>query len=789
MDDNRPIEDRVLEFLSTLHDNHEVGDQRWIRTLLDHGVNNTTSEIVELGAMIQTTVMDMLLGKLLGINPMILAKASLVEDYIGEIWENNNLEKQSLYNFILDNPEQREAILQLIQSKTDLESNTSLLIEQSINEVNGMVTQSKGTAQQQSNQHNQQPSLIAPIMSTDTANQDEPNIQEITMEEVEPEQTQTNIPNPITHDIKEIPDYRIRNRTEQPTNPFFITKKGSQMAGVLMANVPGENIEERTSYLTHMFKLAKEDRHLIGTTFMNGNHWFTVHFKLDLDMTNCIEKLNGKEGEDFKIICLKGSLKKETEEPTHTIKYNTANATSQQERKATTKENNLLNTKQIASNSQAKTLAKQIPTVIKGEDIRLTKKEEKANTYNLTKNKTNKGIGMMVGTFPGSNRMEQLAIIAEIFRIPVENTLVNIEHFNGNSWFTGYFQNEKERSHCISKVTEINREVINIDPSAENQTFKVHKLEDISPRMQKGKQPFNYKGKENTTTPTSELQNNNNRAKQSKLNTGTRETTIQILDIPVDFSTNRIKGAVKSYGKISHIRTNTNKRRNSKTATITFEEIKIDLERTWAIPMGENMARIAIYTNWEETIQKRNCYTARLYGISANASATRIMSAVRHTNAKTVHIPLNSKTGKKRRFAIIGFANDADLTKAIKKYISLFGNKTWWSTKDNREKMDRHPRADTSSTEEESSTESVQEESMEEEWSSTEDSAPPPKQQSQRKKENRKGKNNEDSSYQLSSNSILQQLTQQLRLLNTRMVRLESNNKFKKEIRGRPNFS
>jgi hypothetical protein len=114
MEDSRPIEDKVLEFLSTLHDNHYIEDQKWIRTLLDHGVNNTSSEIVELGAIIQTTIMDMLIGKLLGINPTALAKAALVEDYIGEIWEHNNLEKQSLYNFILDDPLQQEAILQMI---------------------------------------------------------------------------------------------------------------------------------------------------------------------------------------------------------------------------------------------------------------------------------------------------------------------------------------------------------------------------------------------------------------------------------------------------------------------------------------------------------------------------------------------------------------------------------------------------------------------------------------------------------------------------------------------------
>jgi hypothetical protein len=245
MDNHRPIEDKVLEFLSTLQDNHEVGDQRWIRTLLDHGVNNTTSEIVELGAMIQTTVMDMLLGKLLGINPTVLAKASLVEDYIGEIWEHNNLEKQSLYNFILDNPEQREAILQLIQSKTDTEPNLPLLTEQPAEGANVTVTQINNMAQEP-NQYDQQPTLTTPIATTITTNPEELDIQEITMEEAEVTQTQMpeNVINVISHDIKEVSEYSIRNRVLQPTNPFFITKKGTYMAGVLMANVPGDDKEE-----------------------------------------------------------------------------------------------------------------------------------------------------------------------------------------------------------------------------------------------------------------------------------------------------------------------------------------------------------------------------------------------------------------------------------------------------------------------------------------------------------------------------------------------------------------
>jgi len=59
------------------------------------------------------------------------------------------------------------------------------------------------------------------------------------------------------------------------------------------------------------------------------------------------------------------------------------------------------------------------------------------------------------------------------------------------------------------------------------------------------------------------------------------------------------------------------------------------------------------------------------------------MSAIKHMKAKTVHIPLNSKTGKRRKFAIVGFKSIDDMNIAITNHVFLFGNKTWWSTKDN----------------------------------------------------------------------------------------------------------
>jgi RNA recognition motif-containing protein len=59
------------------------------------------------------------------------------------------------------------------------------------------------------------------------------------------------------------------------------------------------------------------------------------------------------------------------------------------------------------------------------------------------------------------------------------------------------------------------------------------------------------------------------------------------------------------------------------------------------------------------------------------------MSAIKHLHAKTVYIPRNSKTNKKRKFAIIGFKNQENLQKALSAHVELFGLKTWWSTKDN----------------------------------------------------------------------------------------------------------
>jgi len=282
-----------------------------------------------------------------------------------------------------------------------------------------------------------------------------------------------------------------------------------------------------------------------------------------------------------------------------------------------------------------------------------------------------------------------LAILPEVFEISEDNDLINIEYQNSNSWFMGYFKKEEERTYCIHKMEEINKEIINLDASATSKTFKVHKLD--TPRAK-------AQSRTNTMDQSSKIKKNQMHDSkdgrtyrdQTTPSNYIEELKVQIFDIPIDFITDRIKGAIKRYGFVSQIRTKMNKRKKLKSATVTFSELKIDLNKTWAIPMGENMARITPYQYWGETLRERNQYTARLYGINSSTSATRVMSAVKHVITKTVHVLLNSHTEKRIKFAIIRFETELDLANAINRHIHLFGNKTWWSTKDNSKTLEKN---------------------------------------------------------------------------------------------------
>jgi hypothetical protein len=221
-----------------------------------------------------------------------------------------------------------------------------------------------------------------------------------------------------------------------------------------------------------------------------------------------------------------------------------------------------------------------------------------------------------------------------MFGIQKDSKLISIEHINGNSWFTGFFSKEHERSSCLAAINK----------GSSDTGVRAAKLEEsVKPSTHK----------KNMQTDTKKQQQFAEVQENQPLSLSNPKIKVKVLDIPVDFSYNRIKGALKRYGQISMLKIN-KEEKGKKSADILFNNITLDLENTWSIPMGEDMVRI-LPADHIHLISKRNSSTARLYGIHSNTTATRIMSAIKHMEAKSVYIPINGKTGKRRNFAIIGF--------------------------------------------------------------------------------------------------------------------------------------
>ena len=240
-------------------------------------------------------------------------------------------------------------------------------------------------------------------------------------------------------------------------------------------------------------------------------------------MINCVQKLNNKNNEDFKLIYITGGP--DTSDIKQKIK-------------------------------EVKINKPQITKAPKQEKIESIKVEK--NPYNLNALTTQWGIKMLIGTFPGNNRNEQITILANTFDINKSSNLINIEHINGNSWFTGYFKNEQERLVCL---TEINK-------TSSNTGIKVLKLDEISKRNNNKANIQTSKGK--------------NVLNHDKIYTMTQDTQViqvKILDIPPEFTHNRVLGALRKYGQIKSLSI-TKEEKGKRTANVFFNNIKLDLENT-----------------------------------------------------------------------------------------------------------------------------------------------------------------------------------------------------------------
>jgi len=197
------------------------------------------------------------------IDPRQIAKADIIRQYIKDLWSQNQICMSALEEHIINNPADRQTISSTLRPS---EYHTQYSTHPTNTPLEVHLTHSSP-----------EDSPIQEIIMTEkheSQNELQEEIQEVIMTDIEGKQEGSQDLEEITElpkDIRNVSDYKIRNRTIQPANSFFITKKRTFTAGVLMANTPGENKEEQINYLIHILKLVKKEKSLVNTDFINGN--------------------------------------------------------------------------------------------------------------------------------------------------------------------------------------------------------------------------------------------------------------------------------------------------------------------------------------------------------------------------------------------------------------------------------------------------------------------------------------------------------------------------------------
>ena len=108
------------------------------------------------------------------------------------------------------------------------------------------------------------------------------------------------------------------------------------------------------------------------------------------------------------------------------------------------------------------------------------------------------------------------------------------------------------------------------------------------------------------------IKENHNKSLEEKMvfaDTGVEQQTYRIRDIPKEYPTNRIKGALKPYGKVIKISTIKNtEQKKEKEIQVTIEPNKNsrNLKELWSIPIGSIMVRVISIEESQEVWTKRN---------------------------------------------------------------------------------------------------------------------------------------------------------------------------------------
>src|SRR5436305_9790362 len=257
-----------------------------------------------------------------------------------------------------------------------------------------------------------------------------------------------------------------------------------------------------------MLKLpSNKNSNLVQFEFWNGNSWITTGFDHKEDLIFCKERLNSEKQDLIKFIQLwpKDNGKEEEEKVEKVIKTDLHK--SQPEPSVVGK----LSTKDQDQN---------IKSSIIQLSIKLIQKEIINNPFEICQKTTKFRGGFLAANIPGENRNEQLDYMAAVLQISSTNSLISPIFHQSNSWIIAYFPSQEKLNKCINKVKSQNTHEINIIALSNNNS-----------KGQKNKGKVIYK--EETPIKFYDL-----------------TKSYRIMDIPGDFSNDRIKGALKPFGKV-----------------------------------------------------------------------------------------------------------------------------------------------------------------------------------------------------------------------------------------------
>src|SRR5438876_3681236 len=548
------MEQEILQTLLTcIEKNPEESDnKKWFIRLIQNSLSDNNDPEIDIDLIHNATVIENILANMLSIDIRTIVKIRLVHKTICTLWEENGGNLEELNNYILEN-------------KSMLINTSSGSTEDMINNQQDPTTTPLEEApfREVEMAEGNQISLIE--MEITTENEGQLVAQESDLsDDMADDVTGENITN--------ITNYNTRNRTQEPTNPFFITRNKDFCLGVLAANIPGDNKKSQRAYVTNMLKLSPNSI-LVQFEFWNGNRWFTVGFDYEEDLKAYKEKLNRKEKDLIKFIQLrpKNNGKKEKTENKKTIEIN-------------------IHKKQLESTMTIKPLMQdQANATNEAESNKEIQRELNNNPYGISQDTTIFTGGFLAVKIPGENRKEQLDMIANILKIPPTNNLITPIFHEGNSWIIAHFPNQEKLAECINRVNNQGAYNVNMIALSNNN------------RDKKGKGKETYK---DTTCAT---------IKPLGLT-----KIYKIMDIPREYSNDRIKGALKPFGqvvKLEPIEAKSNTK--EKTIQVTIEPLIYSkgLANRWSIPLGSTMVRICLAETTADELRNRDQYTARLYGI------------------------------------------------------------------------------------------------------------------------------------------------------------------------------